>query len=170
MLTSPPATSRVLLLSGIPGAGKSTYADWLQTQAWGRVSYDNIAEQPAVVRDAVHAALDGHDAGLTALAALFPGFVLEWGFPAGWLETVQAMIGRGYNAWFFDADRDAALRSWHDRWGADADPAYFHEQVNGLDRRWPEIMTAYGDHLITTLGPDGIHLPVAEIDACIFGS
>lgn len=125
---------------------------------------------PPVVQDAVHAAMAGDDTALVALASPFPGLVLEWGFPAACLETVHAMIDRGYNAWFFDADRHAALRSWHQQWGADADPVYFHVQANGLDRRWQEIEAAYGGHLIRTLAADGAYLPVAEIDALIFGT
>jgi hypothetical protein len=150
----------VLLLSGLPGAGKSHFAKWLEGCGWGRLESDDADPR---VREVLGAAVGGSDEPLLSERRKYPlGLVLEWGFPMDWLPQLRAMIGRGYNAWYFDGDREAALQGWtnaHQGW----DVGLWHQQVQRLDARWPEICPLYRSKILTTVGPGPWHLPEQEI-------
>ena len=127
------APMRLLILSGLPGAGKTTYACWLERRGWGRLSVDHSDQAPALAT-AWWRAVGGDDTQLYAIARSYTGVVIEWGFSPARLSEVKAMIDSGYDAWYFDGDHQAALASWKTAW-PDMPEGLWRGQVTGLDLR-----------------------------------
>jgi hypothetical protein len=155
--------SEILLLSGLPGAGKSEYSKHLERRGWLRLEHD--AAIPAE-RAAIEAAISGNDEPLLTLV-LGPskGVVLEWGFHPDNLPQLKAMIGRGYNAWYFDGDRGAARAAWQRAW-PETDVAVWDAQCDRLTEHKSEIAEIYGSHVVTTIRADG-HVRHEVIDRLI---
>src|SRR6266567_1435760 len=105
--------SDVLLISGLPGAGKTQYTDWLSGQGWGYLRSDESADHPALLA----AIFNDDDGPLRAAADGYPtGFVVEWGLPVGCLPQLKAMLRRAdYDAWYFNGNPDAAFAAWQQR-------------------------------------------------------
>jgi hypothetical protein len=156
--------SDVLLLSGLSGAGKSHYAKWLEGRGWGRLEFDNADD---LVREVLNAAVGGWDEPLLSERRRHQhGLVLEWGFHTDNLPQLRAMIERGYNAWYFDGDRDAALQGWKAA-HPQLDVRFWHAQVQRLDTHWLEISALYRSKIITTIEPGPHHVPEKEIHRLI---
>lgn len=161
----PAKSSRVLILSGLPGAGKTHFADWLRDRGWGRVSVDQPQRYSLSLHAAFQRAFNGDDGPLLTEAARYPGVVIEWGFHPIDLPKLSRLISRGYNAWYFDGDQTAALASWREVWKGVPDHVW-QNQVDRLDAAGPEIRRLYGQKIVTTVtqGPEGPeHMPDEEI-------
>jgi hypothetical protein len=148
---NPVLGARLLLISGLPGSGKTQFVRWLGDHGWGTF----IGDDPDASGVEVHAAWDlaraGDDRLLLAEAAKHPaGFAIEWGFPATHIRTVEDMLIRGYDGWFFDGDREAALTCWRK-----VDPLRTDEvwrrQVDGIDSISDRIDALYAGRRIITI-------------------
>jgi hypothetical protein len=157
----------VLIISGLPGAGKTHYAKWLEARGHGRVSIDETVNKPAKdwsrLQVAVVAAINGEDEPLRFEAGAYRGVVIEWGFHPLDMGRLSEMIRRGYIAWFFDGDRAAANESWREAHPGDPDDVWL-EQVARLDGVKPEIRTMYGSNIIETVHPGPVHLSPEKIN------
>jgi hypothetical protein len=112
-----------VLLSGIPGTGKSSFSRWL-VEHHGFVHFDvDIGRLPSPT-DLAH-----------------PRAVLHWRFPAGdrFPETVEILLGfdaLGVARLWFDGDRAAALESYL---GAGKPKGDWDIQLAGIEAHWIEI-------------------------------
>lgn len=151
------APSDILLITGLPGSGKTRYTQWLEARGWGCVRYDDEPKRLDPV-------ISGDDTTLLAEAARFPnGFVIEWGFPGQYLGRVRSMIARGYRAWYFDGDRAAAFAGWKSV-HPDVDERTWRIQVANLDGVKPQIREVFGSRMLTTVFPGPRYLTEEEID------
>jgi hypothetical protein len=141
----------VLLISGLPGAGKTTFTDWLVGHDWGCLRSDDIGTLDPEQRLAFQQVCLGNDEPLLILASRYPaGFVFEWGFPGGNIDLVEAVIGRGYNAWYFDGDWDAARQGWTSRWPRRPVEEWW-AQARSLQRVAARIRDIYGTRILRTV-------------------
>lgn len=80
-----------LLVSGIPGAGKSTFARWLGVEYSFHhvdIDFDRYPDASAWLK--------------------MPRVVVDWGFPPNCLPFVRDLVANGFSHWWFDGDRQAA--------------------------------------------------------------
>jgi hypothetical protein len=126
----------------------------------GGIEWDNERDPS---REALVAAINGADDGLIALPKQYKhGLVIEWGFSTADLERVKALINRGFDAWYFDGHREAALQGWT-RAHPDWNPSLWHTQVGALDANWPAIGSLYRGRIIMTVARGPWHLPPEHI-------
>jgi hypothetical protein len=156
----------ILILSGLPGIGKSELAEALQLEGWLRLSVDEEDKAPPRLRAAWSSAFNGIDSGLRSLAATCPGVVIEWGFHTVDLPTIEALIDRGYDVWYFDGDRGTALAGWKTAHPTSPEHSWY-DQVERLDKAAIRIARLFGPKALTTTRPDGTRLTVEEIRAHI---
>jgi len=152
----------VLLISGIPGSGKTRYAKWLEGHGW-RVESDRLGPSSDSLSEGFRRAVEGDDGPLLEAAGESPGLVVEWGFPVQALPLVEAMIRRGYKAWYFEGDRDAALTAWTSNWASVQPKENWWAQVAGLDSVLPRIRAIYVNRIIRTVEAGPTHLAEPDI-------
>lgn len=139
-----------ILLAGIPGTGKSYFAQWL-VEVHGFVPHTaDFAGPPSLevlLRD--------------------PRVVLDWGFPAAdpnfvpCLQFVKQLIANGFEHWWFDGDRDAALQSYLQR--GDVPKANWDVQVPGIEQHWAEISALFKDRQLNVISAGPTHTLPEEI-------
>lgn len=164
------ATGRVgLLVTGIPGAGKSTYLDHLESRGWRVLRGDEANGWPPGYHEAWNAAWLGSPAKLVSLAQQEPvGLAVEWGFKAVHLANVVALHGAGFEAWFFDGDDGAAYARWRRKHPRDPH-SDFNDQITGLRGISADIAAAFGERRIVTIPADGPALTAEEIEVAVVG-
>lgn len=159
-----------LLVTGIPGAGKSTFLDHLESDGWRVLRGDEPNEWPPGYHEAWNTAWPGSPANLVSLARQEPvGLAVEWGFKAAHLPNVVALHEVGFEAWFFDGDDGAAYERWR-RVHPRPPRSDFDDQIRGLRGISAEIAAAFGERRIVTVRASGPDVTVEEIDATVVGS
>ena len=140
-----------LLICGIPGTGKSTFSRWLAAQH----SY-------------VHVDVDvGVSTPLDELMKS-PRLVIDWGFPLASFATVEALIERGLEPWWFDGDRGAALSSFLSR--GNVPKVAWDQQLAGIESRWQDIARLFRGRILNVIAPGPIHMQMEERFTQITGS
>lgn len=131
-----------LLICGIPGTGKSTFAEWLVSEHQ-YVRFPDQDEQPLTEAD-VNRALGIADA------------VIDWGFPAynpDFKLSVRAVreltAVHHFEHWWFDGDRHAALQSFLTR--GTVSRAAWDRQLAGIDEHWDEIQAVFADRIVNVI-------------------
>src|ERR1700685_129293 len=85
MIVDSPPNSRLLLLTGIPATGKSTYGRWLETvKGFAYVDIENGGLEPAGLLphwNAMFAPSGSASSFVGALDRMRHPVVLDWGFP-----------------------------------------------------------------------------------------
>ncbi len=114
-----------IVLSGVPGTGKSTYACWLH-ETYGFVHQD-VDRQ-----------------GLPPGSALAQRpLIVDWGFPAnepglrGCITLIRSWKTTGAQLWWFDGDREAALASFLKR--GTVPKQSWDYQMKGINDNWSKI-------------------------------
>ena len=155
---------QLLLLSGIPAAGKSHFGRWLE-EAHGYVHLD-VEKEGCLARnhllDAWNRCFALPDVGpfVKALYRLGDRVVVNWGFPPRCLSVVQRFKAAGLVPWWFDADHDAARRAFVIR--NDVPLQAFEIQMADIREQWANIEATFRPNIITTLAADDSRLPVEE--------
>ena len=158
-----PDEPRPLLITGLPGSGKSEFGEALRDLGWTFLEGDRADSWPDDVHGAWDLALEGDDARLLEQAARHPrGLVVEWGFPADHLPTIMSLIGRGYECWYFDGDRSAAFEAWK-RAKPGRPEGWFHEQVDGLAGIQDKIEEVFGARRLITVEPGPSHTSTEDL-------
>jgi hypothetical protein len=155
----------MLVLSGMPGSGKSHYAAHLADQGWRWINHDVASGGDALERLWLAVRTDSLTETLAAFVAAAPTHtVLEFGFPVQYLPVIEALRKAGAVTWWISGDDAACLRAW--RGERKVDDAIWDNQVDDIAREWPRIAVAYGDHIIITR-LHGRPSTTDEIDAVI---
>lgn len=162
----------VVLISGIPASGKSSYGRWLAREK-GFMHLD--VEQPGVLRQTGLEA-QWNDMFAAASVELFvkalrlagPPVVLDWGFPPRCLSIVEALKNAGVDIWWFDGDRRAARESFLSRGSVSVHA--LDVQMAATEKAWPGIQAVFGSRLIETVSAGPVYLEPGIIFERMFGS
>ncbi len=168
VIHNPLVARQFLLLSGLPGAGKTHYACELERRGWLRLSSDQWQLADPRVISAWHGVLTGSDNAVYSLTSAVAGIVVEWGFHTNDLPKIEAIARRGHCCWYLDGDREAALEAWRRRWQLTMPDSVWTAQADRLAAAAERIRAIYGDRIIRTVcsGPAGpVHMPPDELFA-----
>jgi hypothetical protein len=174
--TAAPHEPSVLLVTwGIPGVGKTTFANWLVKEK-GFKRVDSDYPNPA-------SALDQWWLSLRARKVTVPAFVaemrrrgpvvLEFGMYAGegGVNAIAQLVAAGAIAWWFDGDRDEAFRAWsRDALGRGMALAKWEEVVSVIRGNWSMIQRFFDSHIVRTIEAGPVHVPPEDTYRAIFGS
>jgi hypothetical protein len=162
---------RSVLISGHPGAGKSTFGRWAQENRDVLfVDVDHGGYRRLGIRAEMDAFVSSVDARplLERLDAISPAYAIVWGFPVRSLAWLRALLAPGRLVpWWFTAEKEALRRAYAQREGTRT--ADFERQHGELERAWPQIAPLFGERVIRTVGEDGARLDCAAIYSRVFG-
>lgn len=161
----------IVLIAGIPGTGKSTFADWLAKnrgfrhldievagvlgQARLRASWDRVISERGVGRF------------MSELQALRTPVVITWSFPVAYGWVIDGLKAQGTQVWWFDGDRGAALAAFLGKGG---NPTAFSVQVDGIDREWGKIERLFRGRMLHVVRAGPTFLSPDEICASLLGA
>jgi hypothetical protein len=153
----------LLLISGQPGAGKSTYCRWLEKEhgythvetdaewsAWGRLLTTDL--------DEIGPARDVRN----RLRQYGPNVALEWGFLREMMPRVRQLIMIGLEPWWFRADEKVAFQHYMCRSGPASAEAY-QSQLEKIAGGLQEIEKVYRGRILNVLNADGTRMSAEEI-------
>ena len=164
----------LLVISGVPGAGKSHFGRWLRSKGWRWIDNDKVASKPS--KDVIEASWLGVF-GVGDATERIKGFVnaaradatptvLEFGFPVQLLPVVEAMRASGALAWWFTGDGPTCLSDWRSSWHSEMPDEIWWRQYDAITREWPAIAQVYGPNIIRTRLATR-HMTAADISAVI---
>src|SRR5713226_779064 len=158
----------ILLFSGIPGSGKSSYGRWLaRTKGYLHVDFDHgDLERHSLLDSFREVESSGPERFIAQLLRIDTPVCLDWGFPPHCLWIVRRLVGAGVELWWFEADRGFAKRHFFDR--GNVSEAAFEEQMANIETSRRDIMEVVGPHIVHALKSDGTHVPCEEIYAQMF--
>src|SRR5438874_4555109 len=161
-------SARILLLSGIPGSGKSSYGRWLvHAKGYLHVDFDHGDLQRHGLADLFHEVeSSGPERFIAELLRRDTPVCLDWGFPPHCLWIVRRLAEAGVDLWWFEADRELAKKHFLNR--PNASEAAFEEQMANIEASRDAIMKVFGQNIIPALKADGTHTPCAEIYVQMF--
>jgi hypothetical protein len=155
--------TRILLVSGMPGSGKSSFLHELERRGWGILVGDDLVSGTPTEAAWNSALLHANDGPLFAVAGRYStGFAIEFGFPVGWLARVERMRMRGYETWYFDADPAASRLAWLEA-HPETDEGVWRKQAGELIAIRDRITASYRDHLIKTLSDEAGHVGLEQV-------
>lgn len=171
---------RVLILWGVPGVGKSTYARWLRDDKdFTYIDTDSHGAGSGRIARAWRALLDGHSTPeqFMEVARYSPSpVVVEFGMyanPSG-IAALDRFRKAGAEAWWFDGNRDAALVAWRaenvkgSRYFPTGD-AKWHEVVGVINANAEQIHEFFGAHIVRTIEAGPVHIEPDVTFSQMFG-
>lgn len=104
-----------MLVTGIPGAGKTTFGNWLKTNLFFH-HFDmekDLRDMPDL-KDKWRDGLDSGDYGafLTQVRQLSKNIVMTWGYPEQAVHLARHGEKLGLISFWFDGDRPVSRRCW----------------------------------------------------------
>ncbi|HUU16595.1 MAG TPA: hypothetical protein VMW72_05555 [Sedimentisphaerales bacterium] len=155
----------ILLISGVPGVGKSYFGTWLEKEKnflHLDVEKDGRLEKFTLNQDWLNCFKTSQaEAFVGRLQNLGRLVVLNWGFPTQFLYVVQAMKTAGVQIWWFDADYTIARNVFLKR--GDVPVQAFDNQVANIMRDREQIESIFSPNILKTLQNDGNHLAPDKI-------
>lgn len=158
--------ARVLVVSGLSNAGKSTYCDWLQTgKGFEHVETDRCG----IDRFGLRSAWDKLERQYSATALIEQvaqrgrRIAIDWSYPPNdhCLEMIRALGNAGASTWFLYADPAAARRSFKAR--KEGLLADFDSQAAQIAERLESIRVIYGSRFVKILGRNGRRMSPSRI-------
>jgi hypothetical protein len=155
-----------MLISGVPAAGKTYFAAWLE-RTQGYIHFDYEKEIPQLTRETFWPSwvgcLSTGDAKpfVQALRVLGSPVVWNWGFPPEVIDVVQRLKAEGFEIWWFDADHAAARKSFIAR--RDVPVHFLDIQMLKIVHAWPTIKALFEPNIIPVLRADGSRMQPEEI-------
>ena len=158
-------TIPLLLIAGIPAAGKTYFSQWLASEKGYRyLDLDSDSSMRLAKLEVEWLfCLRTKDASLfvSALRPHSQPVVLEWGFPLHHISSVQALKQADFSLWWFDADHVRAKEAFIDRGiGSLQD---FEIQMKTIITNWTKIESLFTPNIVTTLDAQGKRLSVKDI-------
>jgi gluconate kinase len=116
---------RLVLITGIPGTGKTTIGNHLQDKfGFTHLDVEHYLTHSLIhdLNRAISQALQSHGSS-----------VITWGFlPVQDLDNIKALMAAGFRIVWFDGNREAALREFNKR--GTVEERLFHLQVGNIDK------------------------------------
>lgn len=165
-----PARLPLLLISGVPATGKSTFTRWLaENRGFLAADIERGGLGPLGLQSEWDGAVShGGPARLVAaLHALHRPVALDWGYPPRSLPFVEALCSAGVGAWWFDGDRDAARRNFIGR--GTVPVGALDRQMANIQAVWPRLAAFYGGRIVHAVDPEGKFVDWADVIDRIVG-
>jgi hypothetical protein len=152
----------VVLLTGIPATGKSSYGRWLEAnKGFIHLDLENAKPEHANLVGIWWGICKGTNSVEAMLQEAGRPVAVDWGFPPHLYPWVQAAKDAGVSVWWFDGDRAAARESFIQR---DTVPvAALDVQMASIANYWPNIEPILGPSIIEAIKPDGSYEPLDAI-------
>jgi hypothetical protein len=172
-----------VVLWGVPGAGKSTFARWLRDHR-GHEHVDNdrvamtFAANPPQTAWAALTSMEGAwaawtqgristDTFMRAVAEAAHPVVVEYGMFAdrAGVDRLRELRSHGAAPWWFDGDRGAAKQAWRDENRKSSRPfpdTNWDRVVGVIDENWPLVMEFFGPRILSTIEAGPVHVPPEE--------
>ena len=147
------ALQTLMVIWGVPGSGKSTFARWLVN------SHGYLHAETDAGADVNHALV---------LARRGYKVVIEWGAWARQdaIDFVSGWAAEGAQAFWFNGDRDAAFKAWRHENVKSHRPypdQLWHDVVGEIDRNWSLLQDLFGsDRMLRTVLGGPVHVPPEE--------
>jgi len=156
----------ILLVSGIPGTGKSTFCGWVKREkGFIHLEFDKLLEGKGSSEElSLMAILNsrGSRAFVDELRKLDKKVAVEWGFHPNNLPQVREMVEAGAEAWWFDGDRPAAREAFRNVKGAAKLPA-FDQQVARIAAAWTGISALFQSRILKVVRSGPSHVTPEQI-------
>ena len=151
----------ILVLSGLPATGKSTFGAWLATHhGFRHVDADggSLAQAKSDAWSNLVTAPSEKTASdfLQVLGTTGQPVVWDWGFPPRLLSCVHALKDVGATLWWFTGSESVARKRYIARNRGHVHA--FDYQVIQIRQNWPEIEALFRPNFLTTLCDDGSYL------------
>jgi hypothetical protein len=171
---------RVLILWGVPGVGKTTFADWLvDNKGFIRIDSDFGGAGNSKAAMAWRAFLNRSgtsEAFMKVARYSQQPIVLEFGMYAtvGAIGLLKQLRQAGAEVWWFDGDRDEAFEAWkkeNRKSGRvfDTGDAKWDQVVRYINDNRDVITSFFGSSIVRTIEAGPVHVPPAETFTRMFG-
>ncbi len=157
--------SHVVLIAGIPGAGKSTFCErFAAHKGWLHLDIDWLGRSKPWPNEKLQqtwsVAIQTGDPAIFIRACKEIGdVIIDWGFPIQYISFVQKLAARGFKIFWFDADVQAARRVFANR--ATVSLTAFDQQMSALNS--VDVLDAIGPKVIRVLEKGPQFKPYEEI-------
>ena len=154
----------IILLSGIPATGKSTFGRYLSRKH--QFAYYDLECHP---RGWPHPEFkptwdDSRSDFVAMLRRHHDRTALDWGFPPECLPWVNQLQAQGVRLIWFSGDLDCARRVFEQRGGID--PHRFDDQIRKIrDAEFPELLDCV---VVEALPASGVFLDMTQIERIVF--
>jgi hypothetical protein len=172
-----------LILWGVPGVGKSTFACWLvKEKGFARIDSDAQGAGATRAARAWRAVLQKLDTpekfGLAEVFVKVARYnpqpvVLEYGMfanPDG-IALLRTLRDAGAEAWWFDGDPDAAFEAWkaeNVKASRNMVDAYWHTVVDIINANMPLITEFFETNIRRTIEAGPTHVPPGDTFKAMF--
>lgn len=151
---------RLILLTGMPAAGKTFFGEWLEREHGYLhldVEVDGVLERAGLAREWAAIFQEGRaHAFVDAVRRKGRDVVVNWGFPPRYLNQVELLKDAGFDLWWLDADVAAARRAFHKRGSGSL--AAFDRQVAAIAASEEAIADVVEVNALRTLDMKGRRL------------
>lgn len=156
----------LLLLSGIPATGKSSFGQYLSYK-YSFAHYDLECYPRGWPHPEFKRLWDTClETFIEQLKQQHQRIVLDWGFPVDCINIVQELQARGIELIWFDGDQDRAREAYQRRGRHDLAP--FEKQLTDLQTSgYPDSLNCI---VVPALSADGTFMPPDQVERMVFDS
>ena len=167
-----PASLQVIILWGVPGTGKSTFArEWLKRRLGYRyIDTDAIALGRAKGTDRERLWTSSPEQFVADAVASKRPVAVEYGMWANeaGIVALRRLRELGASPWWFDGDRDAAFVRWQEENAKSARPftdTKWNDVVAVIDQNQGRLVSFFGERVLRTIEAGPMNVPPNAIHA-----